>query len=239
MSRAPTDISPYLNFHFWQEVFVKVPGGGEQLVHWWGPSHKQGDFLTYYVLLEDTKQLVTRSNVRYAKDPLFPSRSQRPAPLDGDSNISVEKPIATTLHDHYNEPVHLPMFCPGELLRMTLLRPVDDQLIRAKVVRKIMDRDAENHQQIKFLLVLGDGKLEKIISYSEHSDLVTESLAAKESGQQDIISYAGILDHQGPLKNHDSKYKGSSYNVLVDWDDKTQMWEPLNTMTKQDPGTLA
>ena len=107
------------------------------------------------------------------------------------------------------------------------------------MVRKIMDRDAENHQQIKFLLSLGDGKLEEIISYNELSDLVTESLAAKESGQQDLISYAGILDHQGPLKSHDPKYKGSSYNVLVDWDDKTQTWEPLDTMSKQDPVTLA
>ena len=71
-----TDISPYLDFHFWQEVLVEVPRGGEQLAHWCSPSHKQGDFLTYYVLLEDTKQLVTCSNVRYAKDPLFPNRSQ-------------------------------------------------------------------------------------------------------------------------------------------------------------------
>ena len=102
-----------------------------------------------------------------------------------------------------------------------------------------MDRDAENHQQIKFLLALGDGKLEEIISYNELSDLVTKSLAAKESGQQDLISYARMLDHQGPLKSHDPKYKGSSYNVLVDWDDKTQTWEPLNTMAKQDPVTLA
>ena len=38
------DISPYLDFHFWQEVFVEVPGGGEQLACWCGPSHKQGDF---------------------------------------------------------------------------------------------------------------------------------------------------------------------------------------------------
>ena len=121
---------------------------------------------------------------------------------------------------------------------MTILRPVDDELVRAKVVRKIMDRDAENHQQIKFLLALGDGKLEEIISYNELNDLVTDSLAAKESGQQDLISYAGILDHQGPLKNHDPKYKGSSSNVLVDWDDKTQTWEPLNTMAKQDPVTF-
>ena len=131
------------------------------------------------------------------------------------------------------------MFSPDELLGMTILQPVDDELIRAKVVRKIMDRDAENHQQIKFLLVLGDGKLEEIISYNELSNLVTESLAAKESGQQDLISYAGILDHQGPLKSHDPKYKGSSYNVLVDWDDKPQTWEPLITMVKQDPVTLA
>ena len=105
-----TDISPYLDFHFWQEVFVEVPRGGEQLAHWCGPSHKQGDFLTYYVLLEDTKQLVTHSNVRYAKDPLFPNWSQQPAPLDSDTNIPVEKPIVTTIQDRYNEPVHLPMF---------------------------------------------------------------------------------------------------------------------------------
>ena len=39
-----TDVSPYLDFHFWQEVFVEVPGGGEQLARWCRPSHKQGDF---------------------------------------------------------------------------------------------------------------------------------------------------------------------------------------------------
>ena len=58
-----TDFSLYLDFHFWQEVFVEVLGGGEQLAHWCGPSHKQGNFLTYFVLLEDTKQLVTHSNI--------------------------------------------------------------------------------------------------------------------------------------------------------------------------------
>ena len=71
-----TDVSPYLDFHFWQEVFVESPGGGEQLAWWCGPSHKQGDFLTYFVLLEDTKQLVTRSNVCPAEDRPFPNRNQ-------------------------------------------------------------------------------------------------------------------------------------------------------------------
>ena len=57
-----TDVSSYLDFHFWQEVFVEVPRGGEQLAQWCGPSHNQGDFLTYHVLLDEMKQLVTRSN---------------------------------------------------------------------------------------------------------------------------------------------------------------------------------
>ena len=70
------DISPYLDFHFWEEVFVEDPRGGEQLACWCGPSHKQGDFLTYHVLLSDTQQLVTHSNVHHAKDALFPNRRE-------------------------------------------------------------------------------------------------------------------------------------------------------------------
>ena len=101
-----------------------------------------------------------------------------------------------------------------------------------------MDCDAENHQQIKFLLSLGDGQFEEIISYNQLSNLVNGSMATKESGQHDF-TYSGIINHQGPIKKNDQKYKGSSYNVLVDWDDHTQMWEPINIMSKQDPITLA
>ena len=86
-----TDVSPYLDFHFWQEVFVEVPWGGEQLARWCGPSHKQGDFLTYFVLLEDIKHLVSRSNVCLAKDPLFPNHIQRLTPPNGDTKVPIGK----------------------------------------------------------------------------------------------------------------------------------------------------
>ena len=76
ITSTETGISPYLDFHFWQEVFVEVPRGGEQLARWCGPSNKQGDILTYFVLLDDTKQLVIQSNVHSAKNPLFPNRLQ-------------------------------------------------------------------------------------------------------------------------------------------------------------------
>ena len=124
-----TDVSPYLDFHFWQEVLVEVPGGGEQLAHLCGPSHKQGDFLTYFVLLEDTKHLVSRSNVCSAKDPLFPNRIQRPAPPDGDTNIPVGKPIITSIQDYNDDPISLPIFAPDELIGMTLLEKVDDDIV--------------------------------------------------------------------------------------------------------------
>ena len=77
----------------------------------------------------------------------------------------------------------------------------------------------ENHGQIKFLIALCDSQLEEIISYNELSDLAMESLQAKESGHHEFMHYSGILDHQQPLKSHDPKYKGSSYNVRVNWDD--------------------
>ena len=51
--------------------------------------------------------------------------------------------------------------------------------------------------------------------------------------------YSGIVGHQGPFKHYDPKYQGSSYNVLEDWDDRTQTWELLNLMAKQDHVTLA
>ena len=102
----------------------------------------------------------------------------------------------------------------------------------------MMDHDTENHQQIKFLLSLGDGQLKELIPNNELSDLVTESMQAKESGHNDFITYAGILDHQGPLKHHDPKYKGLMWNVLVDWEDGSLTWDPFNIMTKQDLMTI-
>ena len=43
-----TDMSPYLSFHFWQEVFYEdSKNGGEFLGLWCGPASKKGDFLTY------------------------------------------------------------------------------------------------------------------------------------------------------------------------------------------------
>ena len=111
--------------------------------------------------------------------------------------------------------------------------------MQAKVICQIMDHDAENHQQIKFLLSLEDGELKELISYNKLCDLITEQMEPKGMGYAEIQTFKSILDHQGPLKCHDPKYKGSRWNILVDWDDSTQTWEPLNIIGKHNKITLA
>ena len=72
-------------------------------------------------------------------------------------------PVLTSLSDGMgvNSPdLELPKFSPEELLGLTFLHEtVDGEKLRAKVTRKIMDRDAENHQNIKFLVSCGEGIL--------------------------------------------------------------------------------
>ena len=57
----------------------------------------------------------------------------------GDTSVPVTRPVLTSTQDYYNSPVALPTFSPDELLGMTVLQQVNDNLVKAKVVRKIMD----------------------------------------------------------------------------------------------------
>ena len=66
-----TDISTFLTFHFWEEVFFEEPDSSERLGCWVRIAAKHGDALTYLVLSHDTEQVVVRSNVHHAKDPYF------------------------------------------------------------------------------------------------------------------------------------------------------------------------
>lgn len=49
----------------------------------------------------------------------------------------------------------------------------------------------------------------------------------------------GIIDHGGPLRSSDPKYMGSSYNLLVHWEDGSKTGEPLNLIVKDDGPTVA
>ena len=57
------------------------------------------------------------------------------------------------MQDWFNVPINLPQFLPKELLGVTFLCDVGDgEHARAKIVKKTLHKDAENHKQIKMLI---------------------------------------------------------------------------------------
>ena len=243
------DVSALLSFHWWQPVYYAVDNdfpsqSPEKLGRWVGIAEKQGDALTYLILTNDTLQVIPRSAVRPAADSMFPN-ARAPAnskltggePTKSGNIYSVADQLGVDPVD-----LKLPLFSPEELIGLTfLLDEEDGQTFRAKVGKKINDKDADNHQKIKFLIQVGDEErgYEEIMAYNELSDLIERQHEAEVNGELQAWAFKGIAGHQGPLKVGNPLYKGSSYNVLVQWEDGSQTYEPLTIMIKDDPITCA
>ena len=57
--------------------------------------------------------------------------------------------------------------------------------------------------------------------------------------QEDLYKFRSITGHQGPLSPQDENYKGSKYNVMVEWETGEITEEPLSLITADDPVTCA
>ena len=64
------DVSCFLNYHWWQPVYYLDDNGEfpseskEKLGRWCGVAENIGDTLTYWMLTDDTEQLIARSVIR-------------------------------------------------------------------------------------------------------------------------------------------------------------------------------
>ena len=56
---------------------------------------------------------------------------------------------------------------------------------------------------------------------------------------EQVWRFRQITAHQGPLSRNDPRYKGSKYNVLVEWETGETTYEPLDIIAKDDPVTCA
>ena len=57
--------------------------------------------------------------------------------------------------------------------------------------------------------------------------------------QHDLYKFRAITSHQGPLSPLDENYKGSKYNVMVEWETGEITEEPLSLSAANDPVTCA
>ena len=108
------DVLKFMHFHFWQEVFVESHDKhcNEQHARWIYPAENIGDELTYMVLLTDTEQLVARSNVRPATDPLFPNFREHPdGPRPTSTNSTpLDEPMSATSGEKKKNKTTIPLW---------------------------------------------------------------------------------------------------------------------------------
>ena len=90
-------------------------------------------------------------------------------------------------------------------------------------------------ENINFLLDVCQGRSQAIISYNQVLNYL-------EKGNQDdeiLYKFRTITGHQGPLENDDPSYKGSLYNVMVEWETGEITEEPLSIIAADNPVTCA
>ena len=246
------DISAILAFHWYEPVYFKhyksssdkvaYPSESiERLGRIVGIAEHKGDALTFLVLDSVTSHVVSRSELRSGLTTTSPNFRSILPPDSGEPSI---KPIKSTTDlsdlDIHPSDLKMPRFSPDELIGKSFVRTIDDDTsYKATVLRKIQDHEAHNHANIKFLVELGDGAFDEIISYNTLCECIEQLEDEKIDSAEKVWTFKEILGHQGPLKKSHKDYKGSLYNVLLLWDDGSESYEPLGMVIKDDPVTLA
>ena len=116
---------------------------------------------------------------------------------------------------------------PEQMIKRSFLMPPqpDGTRLRAEIqeVLELSREERENNPDlIKFRAIVNDD-YEEIVAYNDIVDYIEQ-----DESWDGIWKFREILDHQGPLRSDDPRYKGSKYNVLVLWETGEQSWEPLH-----------
>ena len=240
----------------------------ERAGYWVGFGEHCGDAMTHKLLDHETQKIIYKSAVIPKKSStpnqrLTPhggevSTSSGPSedtitsgsprgPSEGSSPKQKTPTVFLRSRDEENPSGSKPMptFDPTDLIGRTFLLPPEEngEGHRAKVTRNIVEIiDQENvHrvENINFMLDIGNGKVEELISYIqllEHLD----SYQNNDMGMdQELFKFRSIIGHQGPLAAADPDWKGSKYNVQVEWETEKITYEPLSIIAADDSVTCA
>jgi hypothetical protein len=199
--------------------------------------------MTYYILDNETWMVLTRSGVR-------PITEQDPNlhtfPNGGEDDDVKFQDVGTTLKssaDTRNDTIYprdkLSNFHPDDFIGASYLHTETDEeglILTATIFNKIKEKDALGREKaLKFLVQYGDKNgYTEIVAYNDICNIMEKQHEVDESGESDRHAFRSIIGHKGPLKPGDPKYKNSSYNPLVHWEDGSTLWEPLIILAKDD-----
>ena len=253
-SGVPSDISPIITFAFWEPVyfatadFLKYEGKprfpsetSEGKGRFVGFGESVGDVMTFKILTDDTSKIIYRSCVRSAlTEQEINKRLSRSEGEDDTKPIKEIVKSPESIGEGESKRTSTFVIEPQEILNRTYLTEPDEhgQRFRAKVVRKIEESDKalqEHPDKIKFLVSIEGDRADEIIAYDDILNFLEEEILESDK----YWKFKDIIAHEGPLKPHDPSYKGSLYNVLVEWEDGSKTFEPLTTIGADSPVVCA
>ena len=137
----------------------------------------------------------------------------------------------------------MPTFDPEDLIGRTFLLPPKEygERHRAKVTRKVVEiigqENGHRVENINFILYIGNGKVKELISYNQLLEHLETAQDSDLGMDQELFKFRAIIGHQGPLAATDPDWKGSKYNVQVEWETGKITFEPLSVIADDDPVT--
>ena len=128
------------------------------------------------------------------------------------------------------------MIDPHELVgRNFLVDKEDGQRHRARIVEAVKEHeDRVDDNNTSFKCSLNNDEHEELFSYNQVMDFIE-----KEEGKEILWKFKRIVGHQGPLSSNHPDYKGSAWNVRMEWENNEITAEPLNVIAADDPVTCA
>ena len=246
LTGSTPDISPLLRFYWWQPVYYKVddscfPSNTRELRgRFVGIAEHVGHAMTFKILTDDTSKIISRSNVRSADVPM--EYNLRLDPLCGEPK-QIVKSKNDTIDDNPDQneiqQKPMPMIHPSDLVGRSFLLNENEngEKFRAKIVKAIHEHDDKlerNLDNMKFLCSVNDEQYEEILSYNEILHHVE-----RDDNTDLVWKFKDITAHQGPMNRNHPDYKGSSYNIRVEWENGEITYEPLDIIAKDDPVSCA
>jgi hypothetical protein len=238
----------------------------ERLGHIVGISEHVGHALTWKILDTETNKVLYRSLCRPATEDKLNLRIDKPGgestsvrPLIKSKTFDRDDDTDETSSPDTNEgtsPVEHGEFSPDpgttdpsenenvlvsleDLVGRTFLLDPDPegQRFRARITDLVDKHDNDvinNPERVKFLCKLDQDDREELLTYNQVMDYLN-----RDAENPNVWKYQRIVSHQGPLKVGDKDYKGSAYNVQIEWEGGEITTEPLNLIAKDDPVTCA
>jgi hypothetical protein len=235
LSGSTTDISALLRFYFWQPVYYKCSEASfpsdskEAFGHIVGISEHCGHALTYKILTSDKEHINYRSLLR----PATPTDANLRADMfGGEQDTHNVNPIIKTRHDFdITDESKLtdtaasasppPVINPEDLIigsSHLMDKQEDGQQYRGRIVQLIEYHDPmveDNPNTIKFRVSVNNDQAEEISTYNKLLDYLAKDL------ETDIVwKFRLIISHNGPFQANHPEYKGSQYNLMIEWENE-------------------